>query len=62
MKMQTTILNWLVGNLPLFGLRAQNWMVLLLLLAALYAFFIWGTHRARLLKKKHKAAKLRGPQ
>jgi hypothetical protein len=35
--MQGTILNWLVADVPVFGLQAQNWMVLFALFVALYA-------------------------
>jgi hypothetical protein len=31
------MLNWLVGNCSIFGLRAQNWM---LLIAAMFALYI----------------------
>lgn len=31
--------NWLVGDLPIFGLHAQNWMIVVLVLLILSAIY-----------------------
>jgi len=34
--MATAFLNWLVADLPIFGLHAQNWMPVLIAFGAFY--------------------------
>jgi disulfide bond formation protein DsbB len=39
--MQTTILDWLVADFSVFGLRAQNWMLIIFVFLVLYVFVVW---------------------
>jgi ABC-type sugar transport system substrate-binding protein len=39
------MLNWLVGNCDIFGLHAQNWMLLIGALFALYIAWLAVTRR-----------------
>jgi hypothetical protein len=36
--METAFLDWLVADVPLFGLRAQNWMVMIAVFVVFYGF------------------------
>jgi hypothetical protein len=38
--MESVAMNWLVSDLPVFGLRAQNWMLVFLLFFVMYFAYV----------------------
>ena len=52
--MESFVVNWLVSDLPVFGLRAQNWMLVLILFFAMYFAYVIKGRFARLNRSKAK--------
>lgn len=42
--MESFVVNWLVSDLPVFGLRAQNWMLVFILFFATYFAYVIKGH------------------
>jgi hypothetical protein len=56
LAMEITAMNWLVSDLALFGVRAQNWMLLTIVFYAVYfAYALRPIRVGSQLKTKRKA-------
>ena len=43
--MRGTVGDWLVAGVTLWGIQFQNWMILIVVMVAAYAIYVWITNR-----------------